>query len=330
MKKLTVLLGALGAALLLNSAASAQTAINQSSINQKSIDKSKRVYQEAAGELSPLLQFYVRREVTPPPGFIEHMVTSNAGTRLAMEADKEAAAGDWPQAQSDYQEALVLDPYDMSASYALGDDKVRHGDLKAAVDFYRKAIYCAPTETSPKVPLVSAPVLQESNAFRLMEFARLLSLTGHPEEAQAVYKRGAHFVNYIDGHPQHPLLLPDFGPGPDQVPFTPARLQALAQVGWAEDHSDFDIAGAKKRLQEAIALYPDSPVPYFFRGRYEMRQYGDFAAADADFDQAQQLGNPAVDEAVQKERDVFRYQFDAARQATQQDQPAPKPKQAGQ
>jgi tetratricopeptide (TPR) repeat protein len=222
-----------------------------------------------------------------------------------MKGDLEARQSDWTDAVKDYQQALMLFPDNTTALYGLGDESLQRGDIATAVPFYRRAVYAQPN-ASVLDPTVFQPLtIRESNAFRVMEYARLLSLTGQ-QEALTVYRHGAQMLNYMDGHPRTGVMLPDFGDGPGQIAFTPQRLQALAQVGWAKDHSDFDVAGAGARLQQAIALFPDSPAPYFYRGRYEARHRHDFKAVKADFDKAAQLGDAAAADAVQQERHFFR------------------------
>lgn len=253
-----------------------------------------------------------------PAALAEWLRKTDASARLSQKGDLEAGQGNWSDAVKDYQEALTLFPDDSAALYGLGDDSLQRGGLTAAVAYYRRAIY-APPNTSALAPTAFQPfTIRESNAFRVMEYARLLSLTGQQEEALTVYRHGAQMLNFMDGHPRTGLMLPDFGDGPGQIAFTPQRLQALAQVGWAKDHSDFDVAGAGARLQQAAALFPDSPVPYFYWARYEARHRHDFKAVKADLDRAEQLGDALAADAVQQERHFFRAFLPTATQVSGQ------------
>lgn len=258
-----------------------------------------------------------------PPALAEWLRKTDASGRLSMKGDLEAQQGDWADAVKDYRQALEFFPDESGALYGLGDDSLNRGDFAAAVPYYCRAIYASPNPNSLTPIALQPRTFRESNAFRVMEYARLLSLIGQQQEALTVYRHGAQMLNYMDGHPRTGLMLPDFGDGPGQIAFTPQRLQALAQVGWAKDHSDFDVAGAGARLQQAVALFPDSPVPYFYRGRYAARYRRDFKAVKADFDKAEQLGDAVAVDAVQQERHFFRNFLPAATQGSQQGKPNP-------
>ena len=238
-----------------------------------------------------------------PADVVKQMENNNESASLAEKGDGEAGKGNWSLAVADYQQALTLWPNDQAALYGLGDYSLTKGYTQAALGYYYQAVY-----THPEPPQL--PQFQEPNAYRLMEYALLLSQTGQQEEALAVYRHAAQTLNV---HLRMPL--PDFGDNPGQVPFTPQRLQAMALVGWAYDHDDFDRAGAWARLQQAVTLSPDSPVPYFYRARYEARYGTDYKAAGADFDKAAQLSDADTADAVQQERHLFQYRIDAATQA---------------
>lgn len=239
---------------------------------------------------------------------VDRMRKSDEAGQLAQKGDLEAGMNNWSNAVKDYQQALDIYSDLPAASYGLGDYDLQRGNIAAAVTHYRQAIYGPPDTSLPSlyvVPTFQIPVIHEHNAFRVMEYARLLSLTGQQEEALFVYRHGAQLLNYISGHQHLKLMLPDFGDGPGQVSFTPQRLQALAQVGWAEDHSDFDQASARARLKQALTLFPDSPVPYFYQAMYEARSLNDFKAAGADFDKAAHLSDPVALNAVQWEQHFY-------------------------
>ncbi len=236
---------------------------------------------------------------------IKHMENISNSTSLAQSGDAESGKGNWTQAMSDYQAALALWPTNQIASYGMGDYYLTKNDLQGAIRYYRQVIYAYP-DPPPSLHVVFA---ENNNPYRVMEYALLLSETGQQDEALTVYRHGAQMLNYMDGRPRLKLRLPDFGDEPGQIAFTPERLQALAQVGWAIDHVDFDTKGAWARLQQAAAMFPDSPVPYFYRAQHELRYRQDSKAARTDFDKAAQIGSAADADAVQEMRHIFRGQL---------------------
>lgn len=173
------------------------------------------------------------------PDQVKWMEKTNEGGILAQKGEKEANQGDWTQAAVDYQQALALCPGEQTASYGLGEHAQAEGDIQSAIDYYRQAIYDYADAKPPALPPFG-----ESNAFRVMEYAILLSQAGQQEEAIRVYNRGAYLSNYTGGYPRPRLPLPEFGTETGQLAYTPQRLQALADVGWAADHVDFDREGA--------------------------------------------------------------------------------------
>ena len=235
-----------------------------------------------------------------PPEAIKRMEAINESGSVAQKGDDEAAKGDWANALADYQQALTLSPNNETAAYGMAAYSLTTNDTQAAIGYYRRAIYDYAGTVPPALPR-----FHEINAFRLMEYAILLSQTGQQEEAISAYQHGAQLLNYMDGHPRLKLPLPDFGTGTGQIAYTPQRLQALADIGWADDHIDFDRQGAKARLQEAMTLFPDSPVPCFYWARYEATYSHDRKAADTDFDKAAHLGNGSAADAVNWERHFF-------------------------
>ena len=174
-------------------------------------------------------------------------------TSLAQSGDAEASKGDWIQAVSNYQAALALWPTNQIASYGMGDYRLTKNDLQGAIGYYRQVIYTYP-DTPPSLRMVFA---ENNNAYRVMEYALLLSETGQQDEALTVYRHGAQLLNHMDGRPHLEVDAADFGDGTGHMTFTPERLQALAQVGWSIDHVDFDTKGAWARLQEAVGLFPE-------------------------------------------------------------------------
>ena len=174
---------------------------------------------------------------------------------LSKVGDGLAQKGDWKKAQSYYQDALNLWKDNSEANYGMADCYQVLGDRSKEVDAYRAAIY----STNPAVK-----GFREVHADKLMSFALLLAQTGRTEEAVYVYQHSADGLNYMDGKPHLKVMLPTFGNGEGQVPYTPELLQAMAHVGLAVNSQDDTEKLA--HLDAAIRLQPDMPQAYFYKG----------------------------------------------------------------
>ena len=136
-----------------------------------------------------------------------------------------------------------------------------------------------------------------------MEFAILLSQTGQIEEALAIYYHAAASLNDMDGKPHLKVLLPELVEErtlPDQVRYTSEHLQALAETAIAHEE---DLFGENKEtiahMQEAVKLYPDSPVTHYYLG--EILLTTDRAGAKAAYQKAAELGDDQTQAAVKAE-----------------------------
>ncbi len=168
------------------------------------------------------------------------------------------------------------------------------GDIAGAVGYYRRAVYT-------NDPNQSSDGFRENNGSRLMEYALLLSEAGQTQEALTIYRRGEHVVDYIDGHQNVDVLLPTFRPG--GWAYTPQRLRAMAHIGIALDKSGRDDKAALAHLQKAVALAPDSPLPYFYRGQCQAN-LGQYDKAKADHEYARQFGDAEVEAGVEKAKKI--------------------------
>jgi len=210
---------------------------------------------------------------------------------LAKQGDAYANSGNWDQAKECYQKALAIWPDNTFALYGVGNYAALTGNTNNAIGYYRKAVYS-------DNPYQSSDGIRENNAGRLMEYALLLSQAGQQKEALAIYRRGAHVLNYLDGKPNLVVPLPDFEPG--EWVNTPKHLQAMAHIGLAIDKAGFGNASVEKHLQQAVALAPDSPLPYFYRAEHEKKSPAGYKKAKADYALAQQFGDADVATGIEK------------------------------
>ena len=141
-----------------------------------------------------------------------------------------------------------------------------------------------------------------------MEFVLLLSKAGQKQEALAVYHRAAHLLNYQDadtngGKPYLKVLLPKFDGSPSAIPYTPQRLQAMARVAISIEEGAFGSKDALPQVQEAVRLYPDSPITYFYLGKQLdlMQKKG----AKEAYQKAAALGDDKIMAAAQEELKVY-------------------------
>ncbi len=228
---------------------------------------------------------------------------------LSKQGDAAAKGGDWARAQTYYQQALGVWPDNSTALYGLGKCADAAGDTASAVRYYRTATF---SDNSPHTKWNT----QTNDVARLMEFVLLLNKAGQEPEALAVYRRAAHLLNYQDadtngGKPYLDVLLPEFGNSPSEWAFTPQRMEAMAYVGHAYEREDFDHKLAQVELQKAIDLAPDSPVPYFYRGRSIIRAAGHRREALEDFHTAAQLGDDNTKAAADKGLKDWNVEHDA-------------------
>ncbi len=203
----------------------------------------------------------------------------------------------WREAGQEYSQALSLWPDNKAALYGLAKCSQATGDKTKAVAYYRKAIY-SNTSTDSE--------FGEGNVGRLMEYAILLASAGQEAEALLVYNHAAYSLDYQDseshgGKPTLVVLLPELTPEPtlpDQVRYTPERLQALAEVAIAHQESGFGSSkDAIAHMQEAVRLYPNSPVTNYYLGEVQLRA-GSSAVAKAAYQKAAQMGDAQVTAAA--------------------------------
>ena len=191
---------------------------------------------------------------------------------LVKVGDAFAQSGDWKNAQSQYQQALGLSPDEglghQLALYGLIACCRATGDTAKGLDYSRQAIYHHGS---------AAEGFYENNVEKLMQFALLLHKVGQEAEAVQVYNHAAFLLDYQDsqyngGKPNLKVLLPEIVTQPalpSQVQYTPEHLQALADTALA--HENHDAKEERAQMQEAVTLYPDSPVTHYYLGDVLLR-----------------------------------------------------------
>jgi len=210
---------------------------------------------------------------------------------------------DWRGAQQDFQEALRLWPGNMEALYGLAKCSQTAGDSAKAIEYYRKAVYSANSADKG---------FRETDTSRLMEFAILLNKTGQTAEAIRCYNHAASLLDFEDsenhgGKPALKVLFPEIVSGdalPEQVSYTPERLQALADSLLAYKQQGFwSDKEVLAHAQEAAKLYPDSAVTHYYLGEVLPQSNPDKKAA---YQKAAELGNDATIAAAKERLGVSR------------------------
>ena len=185
------------------------------------------------------------------------------------------------------------------ADIAHGEALMKAGDMNGAIDAFQQMIASKPDDglayrrmaeayaASGKLPEASQTFhkfLVEGfgpgtnggvvdTADEWTEYALVLVKTNQPVEAAQMYNHAAYLLDYEDsenhgGKPALKVLFPEIVLGnalPEQVPYTPEHLQALADSLLAYKQQGFwSYKEIKAYAQEAAKLYPDSaPVQYY-------------------------------------------------------------------
>lgn len=212
-------------------------------------------------------------------------------TAKLVQTGKEAAKrGAWQEARSDYQRVLDIEPSNQEATYGIAECAGVAGDVRSEIKYFRTAIYA---HNPSGFGTVLGDGFRENMPDKLMAYVLLLSRTGQDQEALFVYRRAADLLNYEQGRPVLKVLLPEVVAErtlPAQVRYTPERLQALAETAIAHEEMAF---GSNKEalayMQEAVKLYPDSPVTHYYLGEELLRTNG--LGAKAAYQKAVQLGD---------------------------------------
>lgn len=233
-----------------------------------------------------------------PKGGVDAVSQAGESALLSKDGDIAQGKNDWETAQKEYSKALDLWPDNPVALYGSAKCAETDGDTAAAIGYYRTAIYSHDTKVYGTVP---GDGYRTNDVGRMMEFVLLLSQSHQDAEAQKVYKRASHVLNYQDsqfhgGKPFLKVLLPEFGPGPGQTVYTPQRLQAMAHVTLSLLSAGFDGKVAIPEIQKALQLYPDSAVVYYYLGERLFAKSD--KGAKAAYQKAAQLDGAQVGAAV--------------------------------
>lgn len=232
-----------------------------------------------------------------PPELVQSILASNRSYKSSKEGDSFAKQGDWQNAQDSYQQALDEYPTNPDALYGMAECSRIAGDTTREIEYDRKALYSARTGRPDD------DGFRTIDTVKLMKFALLLSQNGYADEAQSVFNHAANVLDYMDGKPNLPLLLPPFGKGPGRVPYTPQRLQAMAHLGLNVPGIDNQfLSDEEKRahLAEAIRLQPDLGLAYFYKGKAIAGRAGHLREARDAFRAAALYGDAGTKAAVDK------------------------------
>lgn len=198
-------------------------------------------------------------------------------------------AGNLNAAVEAFQQILsnqpAYEPAYRPAYRGLANCYLQMGDTQKALEAERGAVYV-------KGPGDPVPVIVNTDASYLLQFASLLDKTGQTAEAITVYNHAATLLKYMDNRPSSVYLLPLIGTKQGQIAYTSSRLQALAQVGLGvSSQATQELTPAERmvHLREAARLYPNSPVVQSYLGDVLARA-GDAAGAKAARARANALG----------------------------------------
>ncbi len=236
------------------------------------------------------------------PGGKDPSIKIGASYRLAEAGNVAAKKEDWQTAGNQYQAALDLFPSNEMALYGLAKCAETNGNLDAAVGYYRTAIYSHDPKVYAAFP---GDGFNTNNVEKMMDFVLTLSRDRQDAEAQKVYKQAAYVLNYegskFTGKPFVRVLLPEFGMAPGDIAETPERLQAMAYVALSLEHGEIGNPLGIEETQNAVRLYPDSPVANYYLGEQLLGRHRH--EAKVAYMKAAQLGDPQVKAEAHKRGD---------------------------
>ena len=238
-----------------------------------------------------------------PPGVFHGSLPAKPNPSLAdaeleyndaiLQGDTFLKAGKTEAALYSFDLAMDYLPNDPLALQKIAETYAATGRVAEAAKTYHKLFHDAKWQSVGADPIV------------YLGYAVVLAKTGNPVEAMTFYQEGIRQINYRDGKPSLKVLLPELVeertlPEDVQVRYTPERLQALAETAIAHEELGF---GSNKEavahMQEAVKLFPDSPVTHYYLG--DALRVKDPAGAKAAYQKAVALGDEQVRTAVKED-----------------------------
>jgi len=166
-----------------------------------------------------------------------------------------------------YQDALAITPTNGLAYRRLAEAYTASGKLDEASQTFHKVLI------KGFGPGVGNGVGGTADIWA--EYALVLIKTNQPAEAVQAYNHAAYLLDYEvsgpgKGQQKVKVLLPELAAAPtspEQVQYTPERLQALADSLLAYEQQGFwSDKEVLAHAQEAAKLYPDSGVTHYYLG----------------------------------------------------------------
>lgn len=214
-------------------------------------------------------------------------------------------AGDLNGAVDAFQQMIAYDPNDGLAYRRMAEAYAAAGKLPEASRAFHKFL------VEGFGPGTNGGVGDDADEWA--EYALVLVKTGQPAKAVQCYNHAASLLDFEDsenhgGKPYLKVLFPEVVTGdmlPVQVSYTPERLEAFADAVLAYEEIGF---GSDKEaiahMQEAVKLYPESPVTHYYQGEVLLRA-GKPGAKEA-YQQAADLGDEATAAAAKERLKVLR------------------------
>ena len=247
---------------------------------------------------------------------IRTLSTHNPTPAHLIEADEEAndaivqghallKSGRITDAIAEFQSALEFVPNDGGAYQGLAEAYTAAGRLNEASQALHKVL------VEGFGPGVSRGVGGSADIWA--EYALVLVKTHQPAEAVQMYNHAASMLDYQDsqdngGKPHLKVLFPEIVSGdalPGQVQYTPEHLQALVDALLAYQQQGFwSDKEVLAHAEEAVKLYPDSPVTHYYQG--EVLFTKDHAGAKAAYQKAADLGDEATAAAAKEKLTMMR------------------------
>lgn len=191
-----------------------------------------------------------------------------AASRTVSEGEAYFKAGNTHLAIDSYKATLDIRPDDGLAYWCLAETYTATGKLDEASRAFHKFLVegFGPGNGNGGV---------SNTADEWAEYALVLAKTNQLAEAVQAYNHAAYLLDYEvagpnKGQPKVKVLLPELSAeptAPEQVAYTPQRLQALADTALAYGERGPDSEKkAIAHMKEAVKLYPDSAVTHYYLG----------------------------------------------------------------